>query len=206
MSYLFVHTPKCAGKFIKKSLNLSGVDFVNHSHSTLSDSLKRNNSNDIKVMACVREPIDRFVSIYRYFINGGTARNLGELNLYEFLQTHFLNINDLVDFIYENKIYPKLHFYPQTYFLDGEVDVFIDFKNLKNDLVSIIESNKMQAKFPKSKNSFSENKGKIDLLYSKFNLENNFGLQTPVFELNAASIEKLGEIYKEDFELYSRAI
>lgn len=135
--------------------------------------------NEYTKFAVVRNPVDRFISSYKFIREGN----------YNILQMNFngdsnTNINEFLDFVvenYANIVTPILK--PQHYFICDEndvimVDKLIRYENLDVELESI---------------------GIVGLdLLNQSTIDNQ-----ELINLNQESIDKLNILYKKDFEIFN---
>lgn len=154
--FVFVHIPKCGGTSISHCLSLGNEEFYKYNgfrHNTLTQDItfsqKQNcyiNPDEIFIFSSVRNPWDRFVSIYHF-------HRIIKENDYPWIE--FCKKHSFLDFIkYGEDNHEKMivyNTYKEFLFYNGKLksDYIIDFNNLKNDFALISKLLKNKKKLPK---------------------------------------------------------
>jgi hypothetical protein len=170
-----IHIPKNAGSSVEQALY--GMK-IGHRTWAETRALAPEQFDKWHKIAVVRDPIDRFVSAFRYLSTGG--RNAHD---HEFSR-RFVRGKDINDFV--ASLSPQamrwFHFRPQSEFVtaDGKlkIDELIQLPSVGERLSQLIDTPLPHL---------------------------NASTQRRAGQLSSASLERLRNVYAEDFELYQRA-
>jgi uncharacterized protein (TIGR01627 family) len=131
MKPIFVHIPKTAGTYIR-----SVLPNVNHDvHTRASVLISKYGSESCFTFTFTRNPWDRFVSAYFYLTGGvgnGGDNKLGEAILSKGSFREFVLF--LGSSKFANTFLNRLHFLPQSHWLDQGIDFIGKFESLEKDL------------------------------------------------------------------------
>ena len=142
---IFIHIPKNAGTSITKAMGSENICI----DGTIEDYKKNyvDYWNQYKKFTVVRDPIDRFISAYKFArMNESTWFSItGRDDLDKHPHYNICNsvdINGYVSYLYENPQEFNIWTYNQTYFLTNkerktEIDYCLRYENLNQDLKSI---------------------------------------------------------------------
>lgn len=146
---IFIHIPKNAGTSIIKAMGVENI-FMD---KTIEEYKEHYDEywNKYKKFTVVRDPIDRFISAYKFarMKESGWFSATGEEGLEK--HTHYelcnkMNINEYTSYIYKNPKEFNRWIIPQTFIISNEndeieIDYYVRFENLQEDLSKIeIES------------------------------------------------------------------
>lgn len=142
---IFIHIPKNAGTSIIKAMGLENL--------YMDKSIKEYKEhygdywNEYKKFTVVREPIDRFISAYKFarMDESGWFSATGEEGLekhHHYELCNEMNINEYVSYLYTNKKEFNRWIAPQTFILSNkngerEIDYYVRYENLLEDLQKI---------------------------------------------------------------------
>lgn len=139
---IFVHIPKNAGTSIIKSMGVENI-FIDKPIDEYKNYYKKYWS-EYKKFAVVREPIDRFISAYKFsrMEESGWFSSTGKENLQKHVHYEICNsmdINEYVLYLYKNPKEFTRWTLPQTFFVSDknekiEIDYFVRYENLLEDL------------------------------------------------------------------------
>jgi len=113
--FIFIHISKCAGTSITSNLSKYKTDYSNspllwkygsdHSIYTEYNSLLKNKISDFFIFSFVRNPYDRFLSLYTYWREGKHSHTRSKINGIDIAEaTWRMDFNSWVSFINLNKI------------------------------------------------------------------------------------------------------
>ena len=141
---IFIHIPKNAGTSIIKAIGEDKI--IDKSIEQYKEHYKKY-WNDYKKFTVVRDPIDRFVSAYKFARMGESElfSLVGRKGLEKHPHYDFCNsmcINEYVSFIYNNPKKINYWIIPQTFFILNknkkiEIDYIARYENLLEDLKKI---------------------------------------------------------------------
>lgn len=183
--FIFIHVPRAAGKSI-----LSNIGVKKASHYTYLDysDLVGSELNNFFIFSVARDSVDRTISLYNYFKNGGNQRSYDRV----FAEKNILPYKDMNHWVRrwltpENVALNKM-FWPGKAFLTdcfGRtcVDALLDFDNLASDYAAIAEKLGLPRELPKTNASPKKNS---------------------ISRLPLESINIIREIYKEDDRILKR--
>lgn len=183
---IFIHIPKNAGTSIIKAMGVENL----YMDKTIEEYKEHYQDywNEYTKFTVVREPIDRFISAYKFarMKESGWFSATGEERLekhHHYELCNEMNINEYVEYIYDNKKEYNRWIIPQTFIISNknneiEIDYYVRYENLLEDLKKIgIE------------NIEKLNSSKID--------------DDKVIELTKKSKNMLYEIYDIDYQNFS---
>jgi hypothetical protein len=142
---IFIHIPKNAGTSIIKAMGVENVCM----DKTIEEYKEHygNYWNEYKKFTVVREPIDRFISAYKFarMDESGWFSATGEEGLEKHPHYKFcneMNINQYVSYLYKNPEKFNRSIMPQTFFVSNEdeekeIDYYVRYENLLEDLQKI---------------------------------------------------------------------
>lgn len=123
---VFIHIPKAAGTSVLKALGYSGA----RDHSTYREFLKASPTRFERYFkfTFVRNPYDRFLSLYKYLTHGGN-KGVYDLKLQKMIADNEWSVDDFCSYVMCEKLfvyYPL--FWPQSlYVCDYAGQVKVDF-------------------------------------------------------------------------------
>lgn len=180
---IFIHIPKNAGTSIIKAMGIKNL----YMDKTIEEYKEHYQDywNKYKKFTVVREPIDRFISAYKFarMDESGWFSATGQEGLEKHQHYELCNqmdINEYTKHIYNNPEQFNRWIIPQTFIISNknnklEIDYYVKYENLLEDLKKI-GINKIE----------TLNKSKI--------------YDTSKIILNKNSIKKLYEIYEIDYK------
>ena len=142
---IFIHVPKNAGTSIIKAMWPEEVVF----DKTIEEYKEYYGEywDKYKKFTVVRDPIDRFISAYKYarMKESGWFSVTGEEGLkkhHHYDLCNEMDINEYATYIYENPYKLDRWICPQTFIIQNEnkeieIDYFVRFENLQEDLSKI---------------------------------------------------------------------
>jgi len=189
--YTFIHIPKCGGTAVENM-------FLNHySNQIVGTTHKWVATLDNHPIVIIRNPVDRFISLYNYWKNGSHGRNYRNADFHN--KYGNFTIKDFIQLIRQNKIQEmvvgyiwRLHYYPQSFWIPKETysnSIIITYvNNLNYKIQQLLDYCQIENK-------------KIQLPVS------NVTIKKPGEEvvLDDEDFEWLQEQFKEDFELWENA-
>jgi hypothetical protein len=196
--YTFIHIPKCGGSCVE-------TFFQNHYSQYITGTTHKwvcqKNNNPIVI---IREPTERFISIYHYWKNGSHGRNsrneeftriYGNCTIKDFIEMYKRNTEAIKNnWMHElvNGYMWRLHYFPQVYWIDPEF--------FENSIVILYEDdlhNKIEQLFDYL---HIENKG-IHLERSNVTRKK----EGEEVILDEEDLKWLKEQFKEDYDLWNKA-
>ena len=187
---IFIHIPKNAGTSIIKAMGVENL----YMDKTIEQYKEHYQEywNDYKKFTVVRDPIDRFISAYKFarMDESGWFSVSGDEGLekhYHYDLCNSMDINEYTSYIYKNKQEFNRWIVPQTFHILNkdskiEIDYFVRYENLLEDLKKIgvnsieklnssrIKDDKLIQLAKKSKNMLYEI---YDIDYQNFNYTKN---------------------------------
>lgn len=172
--FSFIHIPKTGGTSLLQSLRCSKIDIDYLLHSNLQSFHNRNIKNS--VISCVRNPFDRVISFYYYFIQSEhPIPSLQHMTLESFID----NLED---------IHPLIKPCYDFLTIDGEYkcDFLLKFETLEKDYKQMMQ--KIGIMVP------------CDLIHLKNNTTKPLFDRNNVY--NSEQIEKISRIYEKDMNFF----
>lgn len=154
---IFIHIPKNAGTSIIKAMGIENI-FLDKTIDEYKEHYK-NYWKDYLKFTVVRDPIDRFISAYKFarMDESGWFSATGQEDLEKHAHYEICNsmdINAYVSFLYKNPENFNRWVIPQTFIIKNknkkiEIDYFARFENLIEDLKKIDIENIERLNFSK---------------------------------------------------------
>lgn len=197
--YTFIHIPKCGGSSVETYFEMN---YNNYITGTTHKWVCEKDNNPIVI---IRNPIDRFISLYHYWKNGSHGRNsrtneftdkYGNFNIKDFIKMYKDNTESIKNnYMHElvNGYMWRIHYFPQTYWINPSffsnsiVIVYAD--DLSDKITSLLQFLNI------------ENKG-IELCKSNITRKKDNELNIILDEEDSIWIR---EHFKEDFDLWDKA-
>lgn len=188
---IFIHIPKNAGTSIIKKMGWEN-SFMNAGIDDYRERYK-NYWKNYKKFTVIRDPIDRFISAYKFarMEESGWFSTSGSDDCDKHIRYDICNkldINEYVQYLYDNKNQFDIWTFPQTFFILNkygkiEIDYFVRFDYLSKDLkkIGIEKIEKLNTSKINDNNAIKiSDKSKkilykiyeIDYKYLKFNFDN----------------------------------
>ena len=142
---IFIHIPKNAGTSIIKAMGVENLFMDN----TIKEYKEHYGDywNEYKKFTVVREPIDRFISAYKFarMDESGWFSATGEEGLekhHHYELCNEMNINEYISYLYKNPEKFNRWISPQTFIISNEngereIDYYVRYENLLEDLQKI---------------------------------------------------------------------
>jgi hypothetical protein len=142
---IFIHIPKNAGTSIIKAMGVENL----YMDKTIEEYKEHYQDywNEYTKFTVVREPIDRFISAYKFarMKESGWFSATGEEGLekhHHYDLCNSMNINEYVEYIYDNKKEYDRWIIPQTFIISNkdnqiEIDYYVRYESLLKDLKKI---------------------------------------------------------------------
>tara|TARA_Y100000592_G_scaffold18799_1_gene28762 strand:- start:17048 stop:17638 length:591 start_codon:yes stop_codon:yes gene_type:complete len=186
---LFLHVPKCAGSSMRHTSLLKNTSAIIHPilRTGAIEKIKDQSLDDYFKCAFVRNPWDRFVSLYFYFYNMKPDHFA-----YQYDQPCVERIQPYKTFEdfcmnFEEFNHGKFHFFSQSLWTHSNKVCFVDFigryENLQNDLGKLESMLSLDVSKLPHKNKSNH------LPYQKY--------------YNSKTIDIVGNLYKEDIENFN---
>ena len=192
---IFIHVPKNAGTSIIKSMGCMNNFYVDKPVSEYKKKYKKY-WNTYKKFAVIRDPIDRFISTYKFarMKESGWFSVTGENNLckhHHYDICNSMDINEYVDYIYNNPHELDIWLIPQSWIIcndnnEIEIDYIVRYENLLEDLqkVGIYNIEKLNTSDIENKNLIKLTKKSKTLLHEIYKIDyKNFHFRCPVSSL-----------------------
>jgi len=194
--FIFIHIPKTGGLSVRRCLRplVDEQNFSISGHSTIETlekflSRRKKECSNYFRFAFIRDPVDRLISAFHFLQNGGInkydkewSEKLG-LKKYSFEEFVLSKLDKLT----LKKDLAPVHFLQQVYFISGSsfpINLF-KFENLKESMLYILSFLGVEPSLLKMQHA---NRGKYNKNINR-HLDNHI-------------VNKIKEIYPEDFELY----
>ena len=142
---IFIHIPKNAGTSIIKAMGVENL----YMDKTIEEYKEHYGDywNEYKKFTVVREPIDRFISAYKFarMDESGWFSATGEEGLekhHHYELCNEMNINEYISYLYKNPEKFNRWISPQTFIVSNEngereIDYYVRYENLLEDLQKI---------------------------------------------------------------------
>ena len=142
---IFIHIPKNAGTSIIKAMGVENL----YMDKTIEEYKEHYQDywNEYTKFTVVREPMDRFISAYKFarMKESGWFSATGEEGLekhHHYDLCNSMNINEYVEYIYDNKKEYDRWIIPQTFIISNkdnqiEIDYYVRYESLLKDLKKI---------------------------------------------------------------------
>ena len=142
---IFIHIPKNAGTSIIKAMGVENL----YMDKTIKEYKEHYGDywNEYKKFTVVREPIDRFISAYKFarMDESGWFSATGEEGLekhHHYELCNEMNINEYISYLYKNPEKFNRWISPQTFIVSNEngekeIDYYVRYENLLEDLQKI---------------------------------------------------------------------
>ena len=142
---IFIHIPKNAGTSIIKAMGVENL-YMDKTIEEYKEQYK-NYWNDYTKFTSIRDPIDRFISAYKFarMKESGWFSATGEEGLkkhYHYDLCNSMDINEYTSYIYKNPKEFDRWIIPQTFLIlnkddEIEIDYYVRYENLIEDLKKI---------------------------------------------------------------------
>jgi len=129
---IFIHIPRNAGRSMEAYISHKRPSNPHHTDLQILAAIKGGKYNDYFSFAIVRNPLDRMVSIFHYYIGGGNKSKadwkiqkiLSTMGFYSFIK----NLDALLDIIpgYHQELYPFIQEQRQ-YICDDDDQILLDY-------------------------------------------------------------------------------
>jgi hypothetical protein len=178
---IFIHIPKNAGTSVIKAMGVENI-YMDKKIDDYKEYYK-DYWNDYTKFTVVRDPIDRFISAYKFarMKESGWFSATGE----EGLEKHHhydicneMNINEYVSYLYKNPKEFSRWTIPQTFIIENqdkkiEIDYFVRYENLLEDLkkIGINKIEKLNSSKIDSKKSINLNRQSKLKLYEIYDVD-----------------------------------
>lgn len=197
--YTFIHIPKCGGSSVEKYFE---EHYSNHIIGTTHKWVCEKDNNPIVI---IRNPVDRFISLYHYWKNGSHGRNsrgteftekYGNYNIKDFIKL-FKHNSDAIKKNYMHELVSgymwRVHYFLQTYWINP---------NFYENSIVIIYEDDLSNKINKLLDYLGIENKNIELVRS--NITRKKEGEEDV-KLDEEDMEFLNEFFHEDFDLWNTA-
>ena len=178
---IFVHIPKNAGTSIIKAMGVENL----YMDKTIKEYKEHYGDywNEYKKFTVVREPIDRFISAYKFarMDESGWFSATGEEGLekhHHYELCNEMNINEYVSYLYKNPEKFNRWISPQTFIVSNEngereIDYYVRYENLLEDLqkIGIDKIEKLNSSKIKDEKTIELTKKSKNLLYQIYDID-----------------------------------
>jgi hypothetical protein len=178
---IFIHIPKNAGTSIIKAMGVENICI----DKTIEEykKLYKNYWKEYIKFTVIRDPIDRFVSAYKFakMKESGWFSSTGQEGLekhYHYDICNLMNINEYVDYICKNKPYFDRWTIPQSFIITNkeqkiEIDYFVRYENLLSDLkrIGIDKIEKLNSSKIEDENLIKLTNKSKNKLYDVYNID-----------------------------------
>ena len=186
---IFIHIPKTAGTSVYKSLDIKDISYNNKflGHKSIEDYKKQyqNYWENYLKFTIVRDPIDRFISAYKFarmdesFWHSIESDKLPKHDHYEICNS--LDINQYTLYLYNNPKNHSLHTLPQIWFIQNinkkiEVNYIAKYENLISDLkkINIFINEKLNVSYVDDINVIKLSNNSKKMLREMYRIDYNF--------------------------------
>lgn len=178
---IFIHIPKNAGTSIIEALGIENI-FIDKTLDEYKNHYKLY-WNTYTKFAVVRDPIDRFISSYKFarMNESGWFSSTGQEGLEKHVHHKLCNeldINEYVQYLYQNKEEWNIWNLPQTFFIqnesgDIELDFLLRYENLEKEIckLGINKLKKLNSSTIQEKNLISLTNYSKNLLYKVYDID-----------------------------------
>lgn len=178
---IFIHIPKNAGTSIIKAMGVENL-FMDKSIKEYKEHYG-DYWNEYKKFTVVREPIDRFISAYKFarMDESGWFSATGEEGLekhHHYELCNEMNINEYISYLYKNPEKFNRWISPQTFIItnengEREIDYYVRYENLLEDLqkIGIDKIEKLNSSKIKDKNTIELTKKSKNMLYQIYDID-----------------------------------
>jgi hypothetical protein len=178
---IFIHIPKNAGTSVIKAMGIENM-LIDKTIEEYKDHY-REHWNDYKKFTVVREPIDRFISAYKFarmdesgWFSATGEEGLGKHHHYELCNE--MNINEYVSYLYKNPKEFNRWIVPQTFIISNEngereIDYYVRYENLLEDLqkIGIDKIEKLNSSKIKDEKTIELTKKSKNILYQIYDID-----------------------------------
>lgn len=178
---IFIHIPKNAGTSIIKAMGVENL----YMDKTIEQYKEHYGDcwNEYKKFTVVREPIDRFISAYKFarMDESGWFSATGEEGLekhHHYELCNEMNINEYISYLYKNPEKFNRWIVPQTFIISNEngereIDYYVRYENLLEDLqkIGIDKIEKLNSSKIKDKNIIELTNKSKNKLYEIYDID-----------------------------------
>lgn len=178
---IFIHIPKNAGTSIIKAMGVENL----YMDKTIEQYKEHYGDywNEYKKFTVVREPIDRFISAYKFarMDESGWFSATGEEGLekhHHYELCNEMNINEYISYLYKNPEKFNRWISPQTFIISNEngereIDYYVRYENLLEDLqkIGIDKIEKLNSSKIKDEKTIELTKKSKNLLYQIYDID-----------------------------------
>jgi len=178
---IFIHIPKNAGTSIIKAMGVENM----YMDKTIKEYKEHYGDywNEYKKFTVVREPIDRFISAYKFarMDESGWFSATGEEGLekhHHYELCNEMNINEYISYLYKNPEKFNRWISPQTFIISNEngereIDYYVRYENLLEDLqkIGIDKIEKLNSSKIKDEKIIELTKKSKNLLYQIYDID-----------------------------------
>jgi chondroitin 4-sulfotransferase 11 len=178
---IFIHIPKNAGTSIIKAMGVENM----YMDKTIKEYKEHYEDywNEYKKFTVVREPIDRFISAYKFarMDESGWFSATGEESLekhHHYELCNEMNINEYISYLYKNPEKFNRWISPQTFIISNEngereIDYYVKYENLLEDLqkIGIDKIEKLNSSKIKDEKTIELTKKSKNMLYQIYDID-----------------------------------
>ena len=178
---IFIHIPKNAGTSIIKAMGVENL----YMDKTIEEYKEHYGDywNEYKKFTVVREPIDRFISAYKFarMDESGWFSATGEEGLekhHHYELCNEMNINEYVSYLYKNPEKFNRWISPLTFIISNEngekeIDYYVRYENLLEDLqkIGIDKIEKLNSSKIKDEKTIELTKKSKNILYEIYDID-----------------------------------
>jgi len=178
---IFIHIPKNAGTSIIKAMGVENL-FMDKTIKEYKEHYE-DYWNEYKKFTVVREPIDRFISAYKFarMDESGWFSATGEEGLekhHHYELCNEMNINEYISYLYKNPEKFNRWIVPQTFVISNEngereIDYYVRYENLLEDLqkIGIGKIEKLNSSKIKDEKTIELTKKSKNMLYQIYDID-----------------------------------